>query len=86
MTTADERIVAALAAYDSSEPEVARAWRELTTAAVGLGTALARFQTALDVFTAVKPPTDQPHSRACKPRRHSHGPDCHQNCPTCGGR
>lgn len=27
-----------------------------------------------------------PHSRACGVRRHEHGPDCHRNCPTCGGR
>jgi hypothetical protein len=29
---------------------------------------------------------DPPHSRACGVRRHDHGPDCHPNCPTCGGR
>lgn len=28
----------------------------------------------------------RPHSRACGPRRHEHGPDCHTNCPTCGGK
>lgn len=26
-----------------------------------------------------------PHSRACGIRQHDHGPDCSQNCPTCGG-
>lgn len=26
-----------------------------------------------------------PHSRACGWRQHEHGPDCHSNCPTCGG-
>lgn len=29
---------------------------------------------------------EAPHSRACGPRRHDHGPDCHPNCPTCGGK
>lgn len=33
------------------------------------------------------PVTDvRPHSRACGFRRHDHGPDCHPNCPTCGGK
>lgn len=27
-----------------------------------------------------------PHSRACGIRKHDHGPDCHENCPTCGGK
>lgn len=27
-----------------------------------------------------------PHSRACGVRKHDHGPECHSNCPTCGGR
>lgn len=27
-----------------------------------------------------------PHSRACGITRHDHGPDCHPNCPTCGGK
>lgn len=31
-------------------------------------------------------PSEGPHSRACGIRRHDHGPDCHSNCPTCGGR
>lgn len=26
-----------------------------------------------------------PHSRACGPVAHPHGPRCHENCPTCGG-
>ena len=30
--------------------------------------------------------TNLPHSRACGIRRHAHGSDCHQNCPTCHGR
>lgn len=28
---------------------------------------------------------DLPHSRACGIRPHDHGPDCHENCPTCHG-
>ena len=39
------------------------------------------------------PPTPQvvetvegPHSRACGARKHGHGPECHQNCPTCAGK
>ena len=28
-------------------------------------------------------PADAPHSRACGITRHSHGVDCHKNCPTC---
>lgn len=31
-------------------------------------------------------PDRRPHSRACGIRKHDHGPDCHRNCPTCGGR
>jgi hypothetical protein len=27
-----------------------------------------------------------PHSRACGFRLHEHGPECHTNCPTCGGQ
>ena len=27
----------------------------------------------------------EPHSRACGYRAHPHGPECHSNCPTCGG-
>jgi len=27
----------------------------------------------------------RPHSRACGIRKHDHGPDCHSNCPSCGG-
>lgn len=27
-----------------------------------------------------------PHSRACGMLEHPHGPACHSNCPTCGGR
>ena len=27
-----------------------------------------------------------PHSRACGARKHEHGPECHQNCPTCAGK
>lgn len=30
-------------------------------------------------------PEDAPHSRACGATRHSHGVDCHQNCPSCHG-
>jgi hypothetical protein len=26
------------------------------------------------------------HSRACGYRPHSHGRDCHSNCPSCGGK
>jgi hypothetical protein len=26
----------------------------------------------------------RPHSRACGPLAHPHGPRCHYNCPTCG--
>lgn len=28
----------------------------------------------------------RPHSRACGPLEHPHGPRCHSNCPTCGGK
>jgi hypothetical protein len=30
--------------------------------------------------------TPRPHSRACGFRAHPHGPECHPNCPTCGGQ
>ena len=30
-------------------------------------------------------PIYRPHSRACGPRKHDHGTDCHRNCPSCGG-
>ena len=26
------------------------------------------------------------HSRLCSIRRHDHGPECHSNCPSCGGQ
>lgn len=29
---------------------------------------------------------DRPHSRACGIHKHDHGPGCHPNCPTCGGK
>jgi hypothetical protein len=48
LTTIDE----ALALYDASEFETARAWRELVIATVGLGAALARFTNALDACGA----------------------------------
>lgn len=28
----------------------------------------------------------RPHSRACGIAWHDHGPKCHSNCPTCGGK
>ena len=28
----------------------------------------------------------RPHSRACGILRHSHGPSCSNDCPTCGGQ
>lgn len=28
---------------------------------------------------------DAPHSRACGVVPHAHGPNCHSNCPSCGG-
>lgn len=28
----------------------------------------------------------RPHSRACTYRKHEHGPQCSNNCPTCGGK
>lgn len=31
-------------------------------------------------------PLDGPHSRACGWQKHDHGPACHHNCPTCGGK
>ena len=45
------------------------------------------------VIRAALTPTPQvvetvegPHSRACGARKHEHGPECHQNCPTCAGK
>ena len=32
------------------------------------------------------PSGDGPHSRACGPRKHDHGTDCHPNCQTCHGQ
>lgn len=43
-----------LAAYEASEPPVDRAWRDLVTATVGLGAALARFDLALQVYGQAK--------------------------------
>lgn len=41
----------------------------------------------IDVAEArlVPPAQELPHSRACGVSKHDHGPDCHSNCPTCGG-
>jgi len=33
-----------------------------------------------------KVPYVLPHSRACGPKAHLHGTDCHANCPTCEGK
>lgn len=43
-----------LAAYEASEPPVDRAWRDLVTAAVGLGATLARFDLALQAYGQAK--------------------------------
>lgn len=32
------------------------------------------------------PTDDRPHSRACGISCNGHGPQCHKNCPTCGGK
>lgn len=40
----------------------------------------------VDEWRTQQPFDQRPHSRACGVRRHEHGPDCHPNCPTCGGR
>jgi hypothetical protein len=37
-----------------------------------------------DAAPAVK--DDRVHSRACGIHDHAHGPACHPNCPTCGGK
>lgn len=29
---------------------------------------------------------ERPHSRACGIKRHEHGTECSENCPTCGGK
>jgi hypothetical protein len=44
----------ALALYEESEPPVDQAWRELCIATVGLGAALARFDTAAKAYGEVK--------------------------------
>lgn len=38
-----------------------------------------------DTYLSVIGPTDdrRPHSRACGPRPHVHGPYCARDCPTC---
>lgn len=43
-----------LAAHEASEPPVDRAWRDLVTAAVGLGAALARFDVAVGAYAEAK--------------------------------
>lgn len=41
---------------------------------------------AEDARKETAPSYSGPHSRACGISRHLHGPDCHPNCPTCGGK
>jgi hypothetical protein len=31
-------------------------------------------------------PQEAPHSRACGPKKHKHGRDCSENCPSCHGK
>lgn len=35
---------------------------------------------------ALRARDNRPHSRACGIGPHEHGPACHSNCPTCGGK
>lgn len=50
MTTIDE----ILTQYEASEPAADRAWRNLVTAAGGLGAALARFDLAVKAYGAAQ--------------------------------
>jgi hypothetical protein len=56
------------------------------------GTLLEHLDLALSVIApetdAPPPPTldERVHSRACGIHAHAHGPACHPNCPTCGGK
>lgn len=46
-----------------------------------------RIAAAMEGTTPAPPAKDmRPHSRACGHLAHDHGPSCHSNCPTCGGK
>lgn len=69
---------AALAYAESCEPEYPHLAADLRAAVSAI--------TDLGLTLGLTPAPDRrPHSRACGIRRHPHGPECHSNCPTCGG-
>lgn len=39
-----------------------------------------------DNYELIEDVDRRPHCRACRLTYHTHGPECHDNCPTCGGR